>query len=99
MSEYVFRVAIKTDKQLSEKEIDKLTSYILDSVYYDLDGKLDYKEISVIGIIALVIWFMGDFMEIVLFLLAAVVVAILCYYLGIVILDVTGIIPQSVFGF
>ncbi|WP_176524290.1 hypothetical protein [Bacillus cereus] len=45
--EYVFRVAIKTDKQLSEKEVDKLTSDILDSIHYDLDGRFDYKEISI----------------------------------------------------
>lgn len=45
--EYVFRVAIKTDKNLSEKDLDNLTSYVLDAVYYDLDGKFEYKEISV----------------------------------------------------
>lgn len=44
--EYVFRVAVKTDKNLSEKEIDRLTSNILDNVYYGLGEKFDFKEVS-----------------------------------------------------
>lgn len=53
-----------------------------------------------IAIIGFVIWILGDVVwEVLMGLCVVVLLVILCYLFGVVILDITGLIPLSEFGF